>query len=364
MNKWLIGLALPLWIECGVDWKRGGFFDSINIHDLKSPADFKRLRVLARQIYVFSYGCSIGQTYCMPAVVHGLTFLLERAQLETGGYASRFNADGEIIDESLDLYDLSFCLFAFAHGYKLLRDHQLLMAATSLADFISARFRHASGGFIEGLPLIQPRRQNPHMHLLEALIEWRSLSDHSIFIELSDEVICLFFNKFFFPGEGILIEYYDDELIPLPHQKGQVTEPGHHYEWMWLLKQYQSISPNQIPPHSSLYTFANAYGRSSHNGMLWGEVSKFGQPLAPLVRLWPHTEWLKAEIVNEDRNDKGERALSAWKALKRFLECPQPGLWFETFDHEKNSFIAGPAPASSFYHIVLAIEVLNRACKS
>lgn len=358
-NQWLIKHALPLWYDKGVDWKGGGYFEALSMNDLSCASDFKRLRVLTRQIYVFSTACKLGETYCKSALMGGLDFLLDRARINSGGFASRFSLKGEVIDARIDLYDLSFCLFAFAHSYRVLGDTRLKDEASSLVFFIVDHLRHPSGGFLEGIPTSNPRRQNPHMHLLEALIEWRLLSNDSIFIEISDEIVELFFRKFYFSNSGVLIEYFDDKLQPLSGQLGEITEPGHHFEWIWLLKRYAAMNCNELPPYSKLYKFAHLYGVCPQQGLLKGEVSVSGETVTRRVRLWPHTEWLKAELVQDDKNDIAQRSMRAWCALNTFLDCPQPGLWYETFDYESGVFLQEASPASSLYHIVLAIESLN-----
>lgn len=57
-TAWLYETALPLWLEHGVDRRRGGFYEALSHHDLSPVHDYKRLRVLSRQIYVFSQGRS------------------------------------------------------------------------------------------------------------------------------------------------------------------------------------------------------------------------------------------------------------------------------------------------------------------
>lgn len=203
-SHWFINKALPLWFDKGVDWKQGGFFESLNLEDLKSTSQYKRVRVAARQIYVFSVACNMGETNAKSAVMHGLDFLLTKYRVPSGGFASRSSLRGEVIDASLDLYDSAFCLFALAHGFKLLGDTYLKDEAVSLVLFINDQFRHKSGGYVEALPPSLPRRQNPHMHMLEALLEWRLISDDAIFRELSDQIISLFFDKFYSINTGAL----------------------------------------------------------------------------------------------------------------------------------------------------------------
>jgi mannose/cellobiose epimerase-like protein (N-acyl-D-glucosamine 2-epimerase family) len=363
-NKWLRESAVPLWYERGIDWNRGGFYEYINLQDLNCFAKYKRVRVLSRQIYVFSTACRLGDCYTKPAVFRGLEFLLDKFRLKSGGFASRTTLDGEIIEGPLDLYDLSFCLYALAHGYKLLRDSRLKDEALILTEFILDRFRHVSGGYIECLPASLPRRQNPHMHFLEALLEWRELSDNKLFCDMSDEIIRLFFNKFYFSDTGALVEYFDNDLIPVPGQRGAVTEPGHHFEWEWLLNRYSFISGHKLQTYTKLYQFAHQYGINQSNQLLWGEVTRAGQPINASVRIWPHTEWIKAELARYDETNLSQRVSKAWRALSRFLDCSTRGLWHEIFDHERNMFLDVPAPASSLYHIVLAIEALNTHLKT
>jgi hypothetical protein len=60
IRKWLFDTALPLWAGVGVDRAHGGVYEALN-HD-GSPADlgYKRLRVLARQIYCFANAELVG----------------------------------------------------------------------------------------------------------------------------------------------------------------------------------------------------------------------------------------------------------------------------------------------------------------
>src|SRR6185295_19355604 len=55
MRHWLVGEALPFWSDVGVDHQRGGFVEHLTLDGKPAPVDFKRVRVQARQLYVFSY---------------------------------------------------------------------------------------------------------------------------------------------------------------------------------------------------------------------------------------------------------------------------------------------------------------------
>jgi hypothetical protein len=73
-RTWLLGPAASLWLERGVDRTAGGYFDQLTFDSAKNSSDFKRLRVCARQIFVFSQLAEAGVTGAREAVLHGLDF--------------------------------------------------------------------------------------------------------------------------------------------------------------------------------------------------------------------------------------------------------------------------------------------------
>ena len=75
-----------------------------------------------------------------------------------------------VIDAHRDLYDHAFILLALASAARLLPAPPLRQEALDLLGYLDARFAHPLGGYVEVLPPTLPRRQNPHMHLLEALL--------------------------------------------------------------------------------------------------------------------------------------------------------------------------------------------------
>jgi len=81
------------------------------------------------------------------------------------------------------------------------------------------------------------------------------------------------------------------------------------------------------------------------------------------ARLWPQTERLKAltlaaSLTGESRYWLG--ATAAGNGLLRYLDTPTAGLWYDRLS-AAGVFHVGPAPASSFYHIVASILALTQA---
>ena len=80
------------------------------------------------------------------------------------------------------------------------------------------------------------------------------------------------------------------------------------------------------------------------------------------ARLWPQTERIKAAVLAAEITGDAkywEMAVAAAVGLLAYLRTPVPGLWRDKYLADE-TFVEEPAPASSFYHIVLAILEMDR----
>lgn len=356
-GKWLFEQAIPLWLEHGIDRVRGGFYDALDPQLLRNCCDFKRLRVTSRQIYVFVEGALQGVTGARDAVDGGLTFLLTRLRHPAGGFAGRCDLDGRIIDDTRDLYDLAFTLFALAHAYRLTEEAALREEALALLTFLQTHMRHPAGGYVEAIPDRLPRRQNPHMHLLEAALACAEHMPHPAFDGLCNELADMAVRHFIDPQAGLLFEYYSQSLVAERLEGRAVVEPGHHFEWAWLLAELGRVCGRHVSGAKALSGFALRHGLDPTTGLLRGELFDDGAVATDSVRLWPHCEWLKAALIPDSAaGDPGQ----AYAALIRFLATPTAGLWFERWDAADRAFVSSPVPASSLYHITAALTALGR----
>ncbi len=352
---WLCKDALPLWLEHGVDWKAGAFHEDIDPATLSPRAAFRRLRVTARQVTVFAQGARLGVPRAEDAVELGLAYLRHHVRRPDGGYARVFALDGSVIDETRDLYDHAFVLLAFAQSGRR-------NAARDALAYIDERFTHGRAGWCESYPASLPRRQNPHMHLLEAVLASAETFGDAVFLDHADTLVALFAERLFQTREGALPEFYDDALVPIREQGNFVVEPGHHHEWVWLLAEHRRIATaaGRVPRDTSatsrqLMTFAETHGVSD-GGIVAGELWGDGRMKRKATRVWPHTERLRALLVQEVPDQaKIDLAIST---LWSFFEGMPKGLWREHWD---GGFVTGEAsPASTLYHIAGAISALQR----
>jgi mannose-6-phosphate isomerase len=353
LSGWLRDAAWPCWLAHGVDRARGGFFEALDLQTLQCAAPFRRLRVVARQIYVFSHAHAAGVAGADAAVRLGLRFLERHAAHEDGGYVWRFDLHHRPIDLTRDLYDHAFILLALASAASVVGPAGVRPQAITLLDWLTAEFSHPRGGYLESLPPALPRRQNPHMHLLEALLAAYEAFGDAVFLTRANALVDLFVERLFDHAAGALPEQFDDGLRPLRQDGVFVVEPGHHCEWVWLLARAQAIvgpRPELAALSARLMDFVDRSGIDEVGGWVINLAGSDGAPIDTASRLWPQTERLKAEFLRPGGDPV--RQLAAVRGLAAYLR--PDGLWHERRE-ESGAFSMEAAPASSLYHLTSAI---------
>lgn len=357
-KAWLFDAALPVWADKGFDAATGLFHEKLDgaLNAMPGP---RRVRVQARQTYVFALAGKLGwQGPWRERVEAGFKTLDGPARAEAGGVGHLVDARGRLMDARRDLYDQAFALLACAFALPVVP--AAARRAQEVIDFIDKHWKAPHGGYIEGeVEPISPRRQNPHMHLFEASLalhaataapRWRSLAEH---------LYGLFSAHFFVPDPGVLREFFDADWKPAPGEKGAILEPGHHYEWCWLLARWAEASgADTRGAADALYAYARANGHGIR-GVAIDETLLDGGVKAGTARLWPQTEWLKAALARHEQGAPAEDAVAAYDALALYFDKPAQGLWADRM-REDGVLADEPSPASSLYHIELALAELIR----
>ena len=319
--------------------------------------------VQARQIFVYSEAARLG---LMPEGLsiagRGFAFLLKHGAPEgvRRGFVHSLHSHGDVQDATRDLYGHAFLLLAFSGFYRASGEPR---AKQALDDTIQAidMLRHPSAlGYREDSTGKLPRRQIrtcicwkptllPMLRLARltcwnGLVRWWSFSRSTFF------------------AAGRLLEFFTEDLTPAPPPNGDVVEPGHHLQWVWLLKAYGRASGRDMSgAMQSLYNTAASAGTETASGLLYNEIWRDGGIKDAAKRLWPQTEQVKADLALglSGANEAMERL------FRYFMDLAPPGLWIERLD-AKNVPLILPVPASSLYHLFLAFsEYLGprRGCK-
>ena len=287
----------------------------------------------------------------------GYKYLVTQARLGEGAWARRLNRQGAVIDPTIDLYDLAFVIYAMAWRYRVSADPEARAHAIETVTFIRDRMRTPIGGFWHALPGADHIRQNPHMHLAEACLVGFEVTGDDIFLETAREVVELFATRFF--ARGTLGERFDLNWARLP---GGV-EPGHQFEWSWILASYQRLSGEAVGDLAvGSAEFAERHGVDPGTRAVYDALNEDGSVLRSSSRLWPNTERIKAALALfelDSRDPRGALASSTGLLFGRYFGASKPGLWIDQFDANGKA-LATTTPASCVYHVFLAFAEMLR----
>lgn len=363
LRTFVIERALPLWASEGWDSARGGFAERLHHDGTADREASRRLRVQARQIYCFAKAAQLGWYAAgRDIALRGLDYMLTRAKSPDGkpGFVTLLAADGSIISEKRDTYDHAFVLLALAALYQLDRDSQIRTEIVSVLEFLDNDLRSGQGGYLEGVPNMLPRRQNPHMHLLEAMIALFDVTRDAAFQGRAGEIFSLFETRFYDPRKQVLGEYFEHDWSTI-HPIS--IEPGHQAEWVWLLKGFERITGRPTDQYRSALLKSALRYQDALTGCLVDQGNADGQITKSSGRCWPQTEIAKAWMAQAEIGDPraATEARSALVRLERYyLRHPVKGGWYDNFDHRGDAETA-PISASTFYHLVCAIAEADRS---
>jgi len=358
---WLLDVAAPLWAVRGRT-ASGLFAERISQEGKPDPAYFRSF-VQARHIFSFVAAGRLG--WAGPwreLVTQTIDALVANARRADGFFVHRLDVDARPLDPRADLYDQAFILFALGTAGGALGRADLFDRAEELLDTIECNWSHPMGGFAEG-EIADPRvrRQNPHMHLLEAFLALYEASARPRFLAAALAIAEVADKHFIDPECGALLEYFTHDFDAAPGTEGLIAEPGHCFEWAWLFERLANFGWSRGAELSDRLTgFARRYGLCEVRGVAINAVLTDGVQHDDAARLWPQTERIKAAVARLARTGDAAEAAEAVRAvrgLERYFDVSMPGLWRDKLAAD-GSWTEEPAPGSSLYHISCAYAEL------
>ncbi len=365
---------LPLWHERGLDRERGGFHDCLTLELEPRPEPHKRLLVQARQLWVFSHVARLGgPEFCLGAARHGYRFLQKYRDDRHGGWYLTATPEGQPANRRKDTYVHAFVLLALTEYARATGESGPLEEAATTFELMQRHLGHpTAGGFYEAAqedwtPLGGARRQNPHMHLLEALLSLHSATGGAGTLEVARDLVALFRDRFFDRGSGALAEHFDEDWRRAEGEPGELVEPGHQFEWVWLLHAAAEVDPSlRLKGETEqLFRFADAYGVDREAGGVYDAIDRDGRVLRAAKRLWPQTEYVQARAARVLAGGGAAEREALEQALAHCFEryVRPGGGWHEQLDRE-GRVISQELRATSVYHIVQALTDAVRALQS
>lgn len=372
-SSWLSQTFYPTWLELAWDGRYGGWIDRFDMNLTALDVGYKRMRLQGRQLFFTAY---VGlrdpglAERSQELLRDGLDFCESHFwDNKSGGWYARVSNDGKkTLDESKELYCQAFGLFGLAWAERFAGDGRARVLANETFGFLDAHMATDVGGYdcVCGQPTGASgwREQNPHMHLLEACLAWYETSQEKCFLDRAKDLVDLWLDKFTTADSHQLAEYFDVDWAFAPAPDGFRREPGHQFEWFWLLYKYFLASDDDrvIEPARSMMDWALSKGLdAAPHGMpaVFDEIDCGGHVLLATKRLWPNTEYIKSLI-----------ALGEWHGVSRALRQAAAHLSFvfeayrlpngmgftEHWDRSGREPIKDFVPTSSIYHLTTMFD--------
>lgn len=368
MNQFL-GRALPLWFSAGIDPAQQVFVEALSFGGDGLTTLPRRARVQARQLIVMGLAWTRGQSGLDPAALDTAAHARQMVRIfgavrrqygaASGGFVAEVDHLGQVTRPERTLYDQAFFLMALAWLYRVTGDPGYGLEAEGVWAFIETLRDPIHGGYANNDQARSgARQQNPHMHLFEACLLCAEHLGAAPWQARADELYRLFSRHFFrTEGPGYLAEFFTPDWRPDP-LLGTHIDPGHHFEWTWLLERYQRLTGHPVPEAAALYRTGLAWGTDA-NGLAYDEVRVGGTELRPTKRLWVQAEALKGHLAWHRLSDDPQASNRAWAVseavLTRYL-LPG-GTYFDQLSPGGLN-ISPNAPASTLYHLYLALDDL------
>lgn len=360
---WLRDAHLPFWAEYGVDRAGWGFHERLDAATLAPTGpDQRRSMVCARQLYLWSAASrAFGLAEHRALAERAYQTLVERfPDRENGGWVFSLKSDGSLLDGRKDFYAHAFILFALGHYAPIgAQGTEALMLARVTWGLLQKKLMRPQGWLAAEASSqwhIGSDRlvQNPHMHLFEALLTLAEVDPTGGYDRGARHLISLFETRLF---DGTLGEFFDADGAA-SGAEGQILEPGHHFEWAWLLRDAARVlgDPRLVPVADRLTHWAESAGTDTIHGGTYDQVSRTGDILQPNKRIWPQSEAVKTYAAAYAAAPSAETLAPLLARLSFLFDhyLLSDGRWHEHLRADLTP-IAPYLPASTPYHIAFAL---------
>jgi mannose/cellobiose epimerase-like protein (N-acyl-D-glucosamine 2-epimerase family) len=357
------GILLPFWCDRGFDRGSHAFVERLDFHGREVADVPRRAMVQARQIYVFAHAARVGVVGSAGERAEAAMQSLLRRYLDDNdasrGFAFSVDSAGRRVSDLRDSYSQAFILFALAAAYRLSGSRCYLDIARATNDFVErCLIDPDDGGLFDSCPVeSRLKRQNPVMHLLEAYLELHEATCDGFWLDKASGIVDLFSTRLLSRTFRALPERFAcNWTLSQGGPRATVFEPGHHFEWVWLLAWFDAAAgADHSASRDLLWRTACDHGLSSSRFCL-DEVGLDYRVSKASIRLWPHTEGVKAARCRMSSGDPAAAAVAVdmYRALLGgFLGRPFAAGWIDHVD-AAGAPMVDYVPASSLYHIYCA----------
>jgi len=353
----------------GWDQARGRSVERLQADLTPAPMGYRRGMVAGRQLFFFSHAYRLTLDPIFEDRAHRLyTDLLSHFWDKTnGGWYFSVDDDNSAHDTTKDLYGHAFIMFGLAHYSAVFSNADAVGWIERTNELVFHHFRLPGGWFapwatrdwvIGGKNL----EQNPHMHLLEAYLSAYDATQDEAFLKCATEMMSIYTELLRTRDGSKVLEHLDENGRP-SGERGNLIEPGHLYEWYWLVNEYADIAglPAYRATCSQIVDWADRWGCDSGAGGIYDQVDSDGNIVSHRKRIWPVTECIKAfsTSVRTSGSEEARKSLISWIIFIREKYCTKDGAWHEYLNRELRPD-CDYLPLSTPYHVAMAALEVER----
>jgi mannose/cellobiose epimerase-like protein (N-acyl-D-glucosamine 2-epimerase family) len=347
-------------------WRGPGFNEALNLPyeavagDGREPLPAVRYRAMAcaRQLFVFAQaGIEDHAQRLFEALLH---YFQDNAR---GGWFYSVDAQGAPLDTTKDLYTHAFVVFACAEYGSRSGNRDAFDVAHRTSSVIEERFAVRNGAqgssdthglynaaldadfsTVTGTPL-----QNPIMHLTEAWLAARQATGDAAFDTALERLCSAVARAFIHAPTGCIAE------LPLGSSDNWL-EPGHQFEWFWLVRQAgERLKGTGLDASlARAFLFAQQHGVDAATGGVALALDEHGAIKDATQRIWAQSEYLRALAVHPDAQVRAALPQQIARFSERFL---RPQGWFEC-KTAAGDVSRDDMPSTTPYHLATAYAAL------
>lgn len=373
--------ALPRWLAVAQD-DSGAVAERLEAPGNPSVSPERTTLTQARLVFTFAHlHLATGAPWMRNAAIAIHGYLDGALRDEDGGYRVAALASGEpsgVPEHALRrTYDQSFALLALVTLRRAAPEAVPEGRAEACWNLIATRLTDPVTGALwedDAMAARGPRQgdlraQNPHMHMIEALLQAHEMTGEAIWRDRAAGLVEVGLQYFLDPETGAIREFTGHDLAPIDTADGRRREPGHQYEWAWLLRRFAAMGGDQavVATAARMQRFVEAHGLR-RDGLLAGApydaLSADGGVTEPEHLLWPLTEAgkLYADLHAETGNSNhARRALALLDLIFARYVAAGPGpFWVNRLDRQ-GRVLWPEALSRLLYHVALFLTEGGRA---
>lgn len=237
---------IPFWNNLA-DFQHGGFYGTVNnsgeIFKKANKGSMLQVRILWFYARLFQYKSDeVVKKYAL----HAYEFVTKYLFGDKGGIIWEVDYQGNLLDDTYNLYYQAFALYALSEYYISFKDPKTLIIINNLFSFIETNFKNARG-YIEQLDLNSnrvadlgipaERTMNSLLHLLESYTTYYEATNNKAAQKALIKILKIF-NKYVYNHKLKRLE------VLFNHRMQSISNYysyGHDIEASWLLDKAASL---------------------------------------------------------------------------------------------------------------------------